>query len=246
MKQQKIAPIRIQKFLADSGLGSRRKIDELLQQGRIKINGIVATPGTRMLPTDRISIDGHLQKLQTVRKKNTRVLIFHKPEHVICTRHDPENRPTIFDFLPHISHSRWITVGRLDVNTAGLLLLTTDGELANRLMHPSNQIEREYAVRIIGELNPEIIQRFLSGIMLEDGIAKFKHIIDAGGRGMNHWYHVTITEGRQREVRRIFEAVHVKINRLIRVRFGNVVLPSDLRKGKFRELSADEVKTLFF
>jgi 23S rRNA pseudouridine2605 synthase len=172
------------------------------------------------------------------------VLLYHKPEGEVCTRHDPEKRPTVFDNLPRLQRGRWVAVGRLDFNTAGLLLFTTDGELANTLMHPKAQIEREYAVRIFGEVNSTLLEKLKKGVMLEDGIAKFDQIIDAGGEGHNHWYHVILHEGRNRQVRRLWESQDVKVNRLIRVRYGSVVLPRELRKGHMKELSPAEIKRL--
>jgi 23S rRNA pseudouridine2605 synthase len=235
---------KLQKILANAGLASRRAMEEWIAAGRIRVNGKVAVLGDRASINDRISIDGkviHLSKQNEVRK---RVLLFHKPEGLVCTRDDPEGRPTIFDKMPTLGRGRWITIGRLDINTAGLLLLTTDGDLAHRMMHPSFQIEREYAVRVVRELPPDIIKQLQEGVQLEDGIAHFGQIVDAGGTGMNHWYHVTLTEGRNREVRRLFDTVGITLNRLIRIRYGNVMLPRTLPKGHMRELTREEVAQL--
>lgn len=233
-------PEKIQKLLANLGFGSRREIEGLLSKGRIKVNGQLAKLGDRAVPEDRISIDDKLCRFKP-RKNSRRILIYHKPEGEICTRKDTEGRPTIFENLPALREGRWVLVGRLDCNTAGLLILTTDGELANRLMHPSYEIEREYAVRVIGKISAMNIAKLKKGVRLEDGMAHFQQVVDAGGTGMNHWYHVILTEGRTREVRRIFDALDIKLNRLIRIRYGNVFLPRDLPKGKFRDLTDDEI-----
>lgn len=238
--------VRIQKFLATQAIGSRRTIEQWIAAGRIRINGVVATLGMKMQSTDRIMLDDQILEFSHAASSNTRsrVLLFNKPEGMICTQRDPQNRPTIFQALPKIAEGRWITVGRLDVNTSGLLLLTTDGDLAHRLMHPSSGIEREYAVRIIGELSMTIKNKMLAGIMLDDGMAKFKSIQSVGGNGFNRWYHVVITEGRKREVRRLFQSQNLTVNRLIRVRFGSVHLPKMLRKGDYVELNLEEVDML--
>ncbi|VVC76247.1 Ribosomal large subunit pseudouridine synthase B [Aquicella siphonis] len=235
---------KIQKILANAGIGSRRQIEGWIQEGRITVNGRVATIGDRMTYHDSVCVDGREIRLVKSKNQKTRVLIYHKPEGEMCTRHDPENRPTIFDSLPIIRNSRWICVGRLDFNTSGLLLITNDGELANQLMHPRSAIEREYAVRIRGEVNEEALERLAKGVPLEDGVARFHHIVDAGGSGSNHWYHVTVKEGRNRLVRRLWEALGFTVSRLIRIRFGNVYLPSGLRRGRHVELTDDEVSEL--
>lgn len=235
---------KIQKILANAGVGSRRQVESWIQEGRITINGRLATIGDRMTYHDTVCVDGREIKLLKSKNQKSRVLIYHKPEGEICTRDDPERRPTIFESLPLIRNSRWICVGRLDFNTSGLLLITNDGDLANRLMHPSSEIEREYAVRIRGEVTPEILQKLQKGVDLEDGLAKFNHIVDAGGSGTNHWYHVTVKEGRNRLVRRLWEALGFEVSRLIRVRFGNVYLPSGLKRGQHVELTEAEVTEL--
>lgn len=235
---------KIQKILANAGLGSRRQVEGWIQEGRITVNGRTATIGDRMTYHDKICVDGREVKLMKSRNQQARVLLYHKPEGEMCTRHDPEGRPTIFERLPIIRNSRWICVGRLDFNTSGLLLITNNGELAHRLMHPSAEIEREYAVRIRGEVSDEIITKLTKGIHLEDGIARFNQITDAGGHGSNHWFHVMVREGRNRLVRRLWEAVGLTVSRLIRIRFGNIYLPAGLRRGHYAELSEEDISTL--
>lgn len=234
---------RLQKVLAQTGLGSRRQIESWISEGRLKINGRIAKLGDRVTADDRILLDGKIIKpFKRISKR--RVLVYNKPEGVVCTRHDPEGRPDVFKDLPRLKKDRWILVGRLDLNTSGLLLLTTDGELANRLMHPSSEIEREYAVRVLGQVSDDMLERLRKGIELEDGFARFDDITDAGGQGANHWYHVVLKEGRNREVRRLWEAVGVTVSRLIRVRYGDIQLGRGIRPGKFRELDAKEIREL--
>ncbi len=232
---------KIQKVLANAGLGSRRQVEEWLRQGRIAVNGKVANLGDRMTPDDKVRVDGRDVKLVKSSTQKSRVILYHKPEGEICSRSDPEGRTTIFDHLPMLRNGRWISVGRLDYNTSGVLLLTNNGELANRLMHPSSQIEREYAVRIQGEVTPEMLKKLKKGVRLEDGPAHFEQIIDAGGEGSNHWYHVLVKEGRNRMVRRLWESQGVMVSRLIRIRFGHITLPRMLRRGKWAELTMDEI-----
>ncbi|MGV3592394.1 MAG: 23S rRNA pseudouridine(2605) synthase RluB [Gammaproteobacteria bacterium] len=236
---------KLQKVLARAGFGSRRELEDWIADGRVKVNGKQAKLGDRVSPGDKILVDG--KKVATQEKEPTvhPVLLYNKPLGEICTRNDPEGRPTVYDHLPPLQHARWVSVGRLDINTTGLLLFTTDGELANRLMHPSAQIEREYAVRVMGEVTDDMLRAMLAGVMLDDGIASFKSIRDAGGDGANHWYHVVLMEGRNREVRRLWEAQGVKVSRLKRVRYGNIVIPSFVRAGKFVELPAAETKSLY-
>jgi 23S rRNA pseudouridine2605 synthase len=233
---------KLQKVLARAGYGSRREIETWIEQGRIKVNRELAKLGDRVGPEDRIFLDGKPLRIQHAPR--LRVIAYHKPVGEVCTRHDPEGRPTIFDRLPHIQNGRWIAVGRLDINTSGLLLLTTDGELANRLMHPSSEIEREYAVRVLGVISPENLQQLQTGVMLDDGMAHFNRILDSGGEGSNHWYHVTLREGRNREVRRLWEAVGMKVSRLMRIRYANIELGRGLRPGKFRDLETQELQRL--
>lgn len=235
---------KIQKILANAGLGSRRQIEEIIKAGRVMVNGKLAHIGERMTYRDVVMVDQ--RKIELVKSKNqkTRILLYHKPEGEMCTRNDPEGRPTIFESLPLIRNSRWICVGRLDFNTSGLLLITNDGDLANQLMHPSSTIEREYAVRVRGEVTPDIERTLQKGVMLEDGLAKFDSLTEAGGTGSNHWYHVVVTEGRNRLVRRLWESQDLTVSRLIRIRFGNVYLPSGLKRGRHVELTENEINLL--
>jgi 23S rRNA pseudouridine2605 synthase len=211
----------------------------------VKVNGKDAKLGDRVSPSDKIMVDGKKVATQEKESAGHPVLLYNKPLGEICTRNDPEGRPTVFDHLPILQHARWVSVGRLDINTTGLLLFTTDGELANRLMHPSAQIEREYAVRVMGEVTQDMLHAMQRGVMLEDGIASFTAIKYAGGEGANHWYHVVLMEGRNREVRRLWEAQGVKVSRLKRVRYGNIIIPSFVKAGKFVELPPAEVKGLY-
>jgi 23S rRNA pseudouridine2605 synthase len=236
-------PERLQKILARAGLGSRREIEAMVEQGRLKINNIIAKPGDKISGVERIKLDNKLLHLNLA-PKNTRVLIYNKPGGMMCTRKDPEGRPTVFQQHRRLSSKRWIMVGRLDYNTSGLLLFTNDGELANKLMHPSNQIEREYAVRIFGIATDEQLKALRQGIKLEDGVAKFDAIKDAGGEGKNHWYHVILREGRNREVRRLWESQGFTVSRLIRVRFGDIGLPRSLQQNALRELEEAEIQGL--
>jgi 23S rRNA pseudouridine2605 synthase len=235
---------KIQKVLARAGFGSRRELEEWITAGRVKVNGKVASLGDRITAQDKILVDG--KKLATTEAVvNQTVLLYNKPLGEICSRNDPEGRPTVFDHLPRLNHSRWVAVGRLDINTTGLLLFTTDGDLANKLMHPSTQIEREYAVRVMGEVTPQIIKTLQTGVQLEDGVALFSDIRDGGGEGANHWYHVTLMEGRNREVRRLWESQGLKISRLKRVRYGSILIPSYVKAGKYVELPTPEVRSLY-
>lgn len=235
---------KLQKVLARIGIGSRREVEQWITAGRLKINYQLAKVGDRITLSDKVELDGRLIRLQGVEDIPQKILLYHKPAGEICSRHDPEGRPTVFDLLPTLRGKRWVTVGRLDYNTSGLLLFTTDGELANRLMHPSSKIEREYAVRILGKLTLAITERLKQGVHLEDGFAQFDNIQDAGGEGVNHWYHVILREGRHREVRRLFESQGLKVSRLIRVRFGPITLPRFLRPGKSKELDKKEAISL--
>ncbi len=235
---------KLQKVLARVGLGSRREIEQWIVAGRLKINQAVATLGDRVGLEDKVELDGRLVRLQSEADIPQRVIIYHKPAGEVCTRHDPEGRPTVFEAFPKIRGKRWILIGRLDFNTSGLLLATTDGELANRLMHPSSEIEREYAVRIVGRIDARVAERLKQGVKLDDGLARFDDIRDAGGEGLNHWYHVILREGRNREVRRLFESQNLKVSRLIRVRFGTVTLPRYLRIAHCKEMDKKEVSEL--
>jgi 23S rRNA pseudouridine2605 synthase len=208
------------------------------------VNGEPAKLGQRITANDRVTLDGRAIPTVGITPKS-RVLVYHKPEGEVCTRSDPQGRPTVFDHLPTLRASRWILVGRLDFSTSGLLVVTNDGELAHRLMHPSSEIEREYAVRIFGEVTPQMLEQLRQGVQLEDGLARFDDIIDAGGSGKNRWYHVTLREGRYREVRRMWEAVGANLSRLIRVRFGNVTLPRHVRPGRFEDLDPEASAELY-
>lgn len=236
---------KLQKVLANAGVASRRQIEIWIAEGRIQVNGQVADLGCRVDEKVRISIDGKPFRWQAKETDRARILIYHKPEGEICTRKDPEGRATVFDHLPPLHRQRWIQVGRLDINTSGLLIFTTDGALANSLMHPRYEVEREYAVRVLGNVTPDIIANLKKGVKLEDGLGKFDEIVDAGGAGANHWYHVIIKEGRQREVRRLWESQGVTVSRLIRVRYGHAVLPRMLRAGNYQELTRREVEEFY-
>lgn len=239
-------PERIQKVLAQYGLGSRRHIEQLIREKQIIVNGMVATLGVKISASDTIIVSGQRVHLQDNMQfpVRTRVLLYHKPLGEICSRNDPEGRPTVFRSLPVLKKSRWIVIGRLDINTTGLLLFTNNGDLANKIMHPSANITRKYAVRIFGEISPDILKNLKEGVMLEDGLAKFDTIEDAGGQGANHWYHVTLQEGRNREVRRLWLSQGCQVSRIVRIEFGSLILPRDLREGKFIELSAKEIERL--
>lgn len=236
---------KLQKVMARMGLASRREIEAWISAGRVKVNGAVASLGMRVDLHDAIAVDGKVIRREEAAESVRRVIIYNKPEGEICTRDDPEGRPTVFDRLPRPKEGRWINIGRLDINTTGLLMFTTDGELANRLMHPSYQMDREYAVRVRGEVDEEMIERLKAGVMLEDGPAKFTDIKEApGGEGFNHWYHCVVMEGRNREVRRLWESQGLVVSRLKRVRFGPVFITSDLTMGRWREMSQREVDIL--
>ena len=236
---------RLQKVLARAGFGSRRQIEAWIREGKITVNGTVAELGVSVADTDLVKIDGRSVSIAVDPARTARTLIDHKPAGELTTRKDEAGRPTVFDNLPRIKNGRWITVGRLDFNTSGLLLVTTDGELAHRLMHPSWEIEREYAVRILGKVDEESLQRLQEGVMLEDGMASFASIQDAGGAGANHWYHVIVREGKNREVRRLWESQGLQVSRLIRIRYGPVSLPREVRAGHFQDLQQEDVKALY-
>ncbi|WP_375191335.1 23S rRNA pseudouridine(2605) synthase RluB [Marinobacter sp.] len=237
-------PERVQKLLARAGVGSRREVEGWMEAGRLTVNGQPVSPGQKATVADRFELDGKRLDVGGAADVVRRVLIYNKPEGEVTTRKDPEGRPTVFDRLPRLREHRWISIGRLDINTTGLVLFTTDGELANRLMHPSSQIDREYAVRVFGEVDDAMIERLLQGVLLEDGMAKFSDITPAGGSGMNRWFHVTLLEGRNREVRRLWESQGVRVSRLKRVRYGPIFLPSRLSLGKWEELDQKAVDTL--
>jgi 23S rRNA pseudouridine2605 synthase len=234
---------KLHKVLAEAGLGSRRDMEELIIAGRVSVNGEPAHIGQRILPADQVRINGKLIQ-RKVSSKPPRVLVYHKQAGEIVSTSDPEGRATVFDRLPNMKTGKWLAVGRLDFNTEGLLLFTTSGDLANRLMHPRYGIEREYAVRTLGELEEGMRQKLLSGVELDDGPANFTKIVDGGGEGVNKWYRVTIGEGRNREVRRMFEAIGLTVSRLIRTRYGTLVLPSNLKRGRWEELEEHAVRSL--
>jgi len=217
-------------------------MEQWIAAGRVSVNGETAVVGTRVSAGDRLQVDGRPVRLKS--GAAMRVLLYHKPTGEIVSRDDPDGRPSVFEKLPRLRGAKWIAVGRLDFNTSGLLVFTTSGELANRLMHPSHRIEREYAVRVLGELSEEQMQALRTGVQLEDGAAHLDSIVDVGGQGSNHWYNVVLSEGRNREVRRLFEALNVMVSRLMRVRFGPIDLPSHLKRGQTRELDEAEIARL--
>ena len=241
--QPQAEPQKLHKLLAQTGLGSRRELEEWIIAGRVSVNGKPAHTGQRVGPGDRIRVNGRPVDIRYT-PRAPRVLMYHKPEGEIVSRADPQGRPSVFDRLPRVGGGRWVNIGRLDFNTEGLLLFTSSGELANRLMHPRYALEREYAVRVIGELTPEQTDRLLAGVELEDGMAAFSRLKAGGGEGTNRWYNAVLSEGRNREVRRMFEALGITVSRLIRVRFGPLQLPPRLKRGMAVELSEDEVSAL--
>ncbi len=239
-----MADEKLHKVLARSGIGSRREMERWIQDGRIIVNNEKATLGDRIGPQDVVKVDGHEAKLVFGKDATRRVLIYNKPVGEICTRHDPEGRATVFRHLPPLKEGRWIAIGRLDINTSGLLLFTTDGELANALMHPSANIDREYAVRVLGDVSEATLKTLTEGVLLDDGMARFSDVQYFDGEGANKWYHCVVMEGRNREVRRLWESQELQVSRLKRVRYGPVFLPSDVRAGTWREMTPKEVKEL--
>ncbi|WP_235040247.1 23S rRNA pseudouridine(2605) synthase RluB [Vreelandella profundi] len=235
---------KLQKVLARAGLGSRREMETAISDGRVKVNGKVAKLGDRVEARNNVSFDDRPVTLRSEEEVPRRVIMYNKPEGELCTRKDPEGRRTVFDRLPRLKGERWIAVGRLDINTSGLLLFTTDGELANRLMHPSTQVEREYAVRVMGEVKREHILAMADGVMLDDGPARFTDIQEFGGEGINTWFHVVILEGRNREVRRLWESQALTVSRLKRVRYGNIFIDKRAKAGEWIELTQGEVDDL--
>ena len=231
----------MQKFLAEHGYGSRRQAEDWIRAERIRVNGIVAELGQKVTPSDKIAMDGKILRFTT---PQAQTIIYRKRIGEIVTRNDPQGRPTVFQRLPKLAGGRWVAVGRLDLNTSGLMLFTTDGELARNLMHPSSQIEREYAVRVLGEVSPEALDQLRSGVELEDGLARFDSLQDQGSEGANRWYHVTLSEGRNRIVRRLWESLDCQVSRLIRVRFGPIMLPNNLASGHSRPLTKNELNAL--
>lgn len=238
--EQALVEERLQKALASAGLGSRREMETWISEGRVQVNGETAVLGSKVSARDIIKVSGKRVYIR-FEDKRTRVLIYHKAEGEIVSRDDPEGRDTVFDNLPKLRGAKWIAIGRLDFNTEGLMIFTTSGELANNLMHPRFEVEREYAVRVLGELTEEMIQKLLAGVELDDGPAKLQSLFVAGGEGANRWYRVIIKEGRKREVRRIFEHLGLTVSRLTRIRFGPISLPPQLRRGQKTELDDDMV-----
>ncbi|QDP72677.1 pseudouridine synthase [Legionella israelensis] len=233
---------RLQKILSQAGFGSRREMERWIANGWIKINGVQATLGDTARPEDKITVKGKLIQNPLKYASKTRILLYHKPVGEISSRHDPKHVKTVFDHLPSLKHGRWVQVGRLDINTSGLMIFTNDGGLANKLMHPKHAFEREYAVRVHGQVDSEILKRLLESVQLDDGSARFQRIEFRGGEGTNAWYHVILTEGRNREVRRLWESQGVEVSRLIRIRFGNLSLPRSLSRRQYYELTPKEVK----
>ena len=233
---------RIQKLIANAGYGSRRWAERLIEQGRISINNQEAKLGDKAVISDKVTIDGRLIDLGRYSEEETKVLILNKQAGVICSNKDEEGRQSVFEYLPE--NTRWVMVGRLDLNTSGLLLFTNNGDLANKLMHPSSEIDREYAVRVLGKVEEEHIKKLTNGIELEDGFAKFHRVTLGGGEGANRWYHVVVREGRKREVRRLWEALDFKVSRLIRTRFSDIRLPEKLRANQSEYLKPKQVQAL--
>jgi 23S rRNA pseudouridine2605 synthase len=239
-----MAEERLQKWLANAGHGSRRQLEELIKAGRITVDGEVAELGCKVQGGEKIAIDGRLLKA-TDDKRPERTIMYFKPPGEICTRSDPEGRRTVFDALPRVAGARWVSIGRLDVATSGLLLLTTDGNLANQLMHPSNEIAREYVVRVLGEPTEDELQQLLIGVPLDDGVAKFEALEFTRGEGANRWYRVKLREGRNRIVRRLWNHLGYDVSRLMRISYGPIQLPRGLGRGKFRDLDKAELKALY-
>ena len=236
---------KLQKVLARAGRGSRREMEQAIEQGRVRVNGKLARLGDRVELSDRIELDKKALGLNAKVQNNTRVILYNKPEGEICSRSDPEGRPTVFTRLPRLTSGRWISVGRLDFNSSGLLLFTTDGELANALMHPASVIDREYLVRVQGKVDDEMKARLREGVLLEDGVARFTDLVDGSAQGgQNRWFYCVVMEGKNREVRRLWESQGVKVSRLKRVRFGNIFIPSYVRAGQWVELRDQEVREL--
>ncbi|MEQ3515569.1 23S rRNA pseudouridine(2605) synthase RluB [Pseudoalteromonas sp. BZB3] len=235
---------KLQKVLARAGVGSRREMEKYIDSNRVSVNGKVARLGDRVEENAVIRVDGHVVKIEQQEERVCRVLMYHKPEGELCTRKDPEGRRTVFDRLPRLEGDRWIAIGRLDINTSGLLLFTNDGELANRLMHPKYEVEREYSARVFGEVTNQTLSTLTKGVELEDGPAKFLKIKPMGGEGINKWFNVTLTEGRNREVRRLWQSQEVEVSRLIRIRYGKLELNKRLPQGGWEELKLEDVNYL--
>jgi 23S rRNA pseudouridine2605 synthase len=242
--KKKAVTEKLQKILARAGYGSRRELERWIAAGRVRVNGERATLGMRVGPRDVIQVDGKRLERRAFERQTVRVLRYHKRAGELCSRRREADRATVFDSLPALKRGRWIAVGRLDLNSSGLMLFTNDGGLAHRLMHPSGELVREYAVRVHGAVSQESIRRLRRGVRLEDGRASFETIVDKGGQGANHWYHVTLREGRNREVRRLWASQGVQVSRLTRVRYGPITLPRSLPRGKWDELSKRQVAKL--
>src|SRR5690554_195386 len=234
---------KLQKVLARAGLGSRREMERAITDGRVTVNGRAAKLGDRVQATDKLELDGKPVAAKAAVSRR-RVILYNKPEGEICSRHDPEGRRTVYEALPKITGERWVSVGRLDFNTSGLLLFTNDGDLANKLMHPSSVIDREYLVRIQGDVDDEMKRQLLEGVLLEDGVARFTDIVEGAGEGQNRWFYCVVMEGRNREVRRLWESQGVRVSRLKRVRYGNIFIPSHVRVGQWLELNDKEIRDL--
>ncbi|NOU51003.1 23S rRNA pseudouridine(2605) synthase RluB [Pseudoalteromonas sp. JBTF-M23] len=235
---------KLQKVLARAGVGSRREMEKYIDANRVSVDGKVARLGDRVEENAVIRVDGHIVKIEQQEDRICRVIMYHKPEGELCTRKDPEGRRTVFDRLPRLDGDRWIAIGRLDINTSGLLLFTNDGELANRLMHPKYEVEREYSARVFGEVTNETLKNLTKGVELDDGPAKFLKIKPMGGEGINKWFNVTLTEGRNREVRRLWQSQEVEVSRLIRIRYGKLELNKRLPQGGWEELTLEDVNYL--
>ncbi|ORU94086.1 MAG: 23S rRNA pseudouridylate synthase B [Cycloclasticus sp. symbiont of Bathymodiolus heckerae] len=243
-KSKRQQPERIQKLLAQAGVGSRRQVEKWIADGSIDVNGAQAKLGDKITTRDIVKLRGRPVKLAGKLQVDTQVLIYHKPAGEIVSKRDPEGRPSVFKRLPRLKTGRWIAVGRLDLNTQGLLMFTNDGDLANKLMHPSQQVDREYAVRVMGVVTSEMVERLVKGVELEDGKARFEDVHESGGAGINRWFHVVVAEGRNRVVRRLWESQNCKVSRLIRVRYGTVFLPPGLPTGHHQFLDKKEVQAL--
>lgn len=232
---------RLQKILSQAGLGSRREMERWIENGWVQVNGNPVKIGDSASAEDKITVKGKLIPNPLKVRQNIRILLYHKPVGEISSRHDPKFEKTVFDHLPHLRQGRWVQVGRLDLNTSGLLIFTNNGDLANQLMHPKYGLEREYAVRVHGQISPDALNNLQKGVELEDGVAKFTRLEFRGGEGANSWYHVTLNEGRNREVRRLWESQGLEVSRLIRIRYGILTMPRYLSRGQYYELTPKEV-----